>query len=83
MKELNSDLVTPYSHHHCVSKIYLVVEGTHVQGGVSRCILGAHISSVEQQVFQVLHVTIAASLKRQIHTFNPFKTCKTIVAYEF
>ena len=51
---------------------YLVVESTHMQGGVSRCILGAHVSSVEQQVFQVLHVAIAACLKGQIHTFSLF-----------
>lgn len=37
-----------------------------MQGGVSRCILGTHISSIEQQVFQVLHVTIAACLKEHI-----------------
>lgn len=41
-----------------------------MQGGVSRCILGTHVSSVEQQVFQVLHVAIAACLKVQIHTFT-------------
>ena len=52
------------------STTYLVVESAHMQGGVSRCILGAHVSSVKQQVFQVLHVAIAAGLKGQIPTFN-------------
>lgn len=60
------------SHNTFLNNWYLVVECTHMQGGVSRCILGAHVSSVEQQVFQVLHVTIATCLKGQIHTFTLF-----------
>lgn len=52
---------------------YLVVESTHMQGGVSRCILGAHVSSIEQQVFQVLHMAIAACLKEQIQSFTLFR----------
>lgn len=43
---------------------YLVVESAHVQGGVSRCVLGAHVGSVEQQVFQMLHMAVATSLKK-------------------
>lgn len=35
-----------------------------MQGGVSGSILGAHVSSVEQQVFQVLHMAVAACLKK-------------------
>lgn len=38
-----------------------------MQSRVSRCILGAHVSSIEQQVFQVLHVAVAACLKEEIH----------------
>lgn len=49
---------------------YLVVEGTHMQGSVSRCILGTHVSSIEQKMLQVLHMTITACLLKQIHTFN-------------
>lgn len=57
---------------HFLKKRYLVVESTHMQGGVSRCILGAHFSSVEQQVFQVLHVAIAAGLEGHIYIFTIF-----------
>lgn len=48
---------------HIFNNQYLVVESTHMQGGVSRCILGAHVSAVEQQVFQVLHMAIATCLE--------------------
>ena len=41
---------------------YLVIECTHVQGRVSRGILGAHVGAIEEQVFQVLHVAMATSL---------------------
>lgn len=41
---------------------YLVVESTEVQCSVSRCILGTHVSTIEQQVLQVLHVTEATCL---------------------
>lgn len=34
-----------------------------MQGSVSRCILGTHVSSIEQQVFQVLHVAVPTRLK--------------------
>lgn len=40
----------------------LVIESTHMQGGVSRCILGTHVSAIEQKVFEVLHMAIAARL---------------------
>lgn len=40
-----------------------------MEGGVSRCVLGAHVSSVEQQVFQVLHMAIAAGLKNINRSF--------------
>lgn len=36
-----------------------------MQGSVSRCILGTHVSSIEQQVFQVLHMAISAGLKAE------------------
>lgn len=49
---------------HIFNNWYLVVESTHMQGGVSGSILGAHVSSVEQQVFQVLHMAVAACLKK-------------------
>lgn len=49
--------------------LYLVVESAHVQGGVSRGILGAHVGPVEQQVLQVLHVAVAAGLQTT-HTHN-------------
>ena len=46
-------------------KVYLVVEGTDVQGCVSRGILGTHVGPIEQQVLQVLHVPKAAGLRRR------------------
>ena len=39
-----------------------------MQRSVSRCILSTHISSVEQQMFQVLHMAIAACLEGHTHT---------------
>lgn len=50
---------------------HLVVESTHMQGSVSWCILGTHVSSVEQQVFQVLHVAISTCLKQQMRSNKP------------
>ena len=50
--------------------MYLVVESTHVQGGVSRRILSTHVSPIEQQMLQMLHVAIAACLRGQINTFT-------------
>lgn len=46
-------------------KVYLVVEGTDVQGCVARGILGTHVGPIEQQVLQMLHVPKAAGLRRR------------------
>ena len=43
----------------------LVVEGADVQGGVPRGVLGPHVGPVEEQVLQVLHVSVPAGLKRE------------------
>lgn len=45
--------------------VYLVVEGTDVQGCVSRGILGTHVGPIEQQVLQVLYMSKAAGLRRR------------------
>lgn len=45
--------------------VYLVVEGTDVQGCVSRGILGTHVGPVEQQMLQVLNMPKAAGLRRR------------------
>lgn len=52
-------------------KVYLVVEGTDVQGCVSRGILGTHVGPIEQQVLQVLHVSKAAGLRRREELKHP------------
>ena len=36
-----------------------------MQGGVPRGVLGPHVGPVEEQVLQVLHVTVPAGLKRE------------------
>lgn len=48
---------------------HLVVEGTDVQGRVPRGVLRAHVGPVEQQVLQVLHVAVPASLGREAAIF--------------
>lgn len=40
----------------------LVIEGTDVQGCVSRGVLGTHVGPIEQQVLQVLHMPKATGL---------------------
>jgi hypothetical protein len=45
--------------------MYLVVEGTDVQGCVSRGILSTHVGPIEQKVLQVLHVSKATGLRRR------------------
>lgn len=44
---------------------HLVVEGTDVQSCVPRGVLSPHVGSIEQQVFQVLHMPEAAGLGRR------------------
>lgn len=58
---------TPEHKKQDLNGLHLVVESTHMQGSVSRCILGTHVSSVEQQVFQVLHVAVSAGLEAETH----------------
>lgn len=50
-----------------MSVCYLVIESTHVQGSVSRSVLSAHVRSVEQQVFQMLHMSVTTSLMTHKH----------------
>lgn len=45
--------------------VYLVIEGTDMQGCVSRGILGTHVGPIEQQVLQVLYMSKAAGLRRR------------------
>lgn len=47
---------------------HLVVQRTDVKRRVPRCVLSAHVRSVEQQMLQVLHVAVAASLHARTHT---------------
>lgn len=44
---------------------HLVVEGTDVQRGVARGILCAHVGTVEEEVLQMLDVSVAARLRRE------------------
>lgn len=52
----------------CNTQPHLVVEGTDVQGRVPRRILGTHVCSIEQQVFQVLHMPKAAGLGKGVES---------------
>lgn len=47
----------------CVSKrVYLVIQSAHVQGSVSRGILGGRVRPVEEQVLQMLRVPVLTGL---------------------
>lgn len=43
----------------------LVVEGADVQGRVPRGVLGPHVGPIEEQMLQVLHVSIPAGLRQE------------------
>lgn len=54
---------------------YLVIESTHVQGSVSRSVLSAHVCSIEQQVFKMLHMSVTASLTKHTHIKSLHWSC--------
>lgn len=45
---------------------HLVVKGTDVQCCVSRCVLCAHVGTIEEEVLQMLDMSISASLARDV-----------------
>lgn len=61
----------------CLGGPHLVVEGADVQGSVSRGVLGPHVGPVEQEVLQVLNVSVAAGLlgskEGRTHIQSPFQ----------
>lgn len=45
---------------------HLVVKGTDVQCCVSRCVLCTHVGTIEEEVLQMLDMSISASLARDV-----------------